>query len=70
MTENQIIDILWDLTNEKHSYSDAQNILAINYAINKIRSYNNLASRYNTLVIDHNNFKERVKHEIPIRDNY
>lgn len=72
MTDFEIISILQDLRRSKFSckYSDLQYEFAIEYAINKIRNYHDLLNHYMTLSKSYADFKERAKHEIPLRDNY
>lgn len=70
MTDNEIISILQDVTNKHHKYSDAQYIFAVNYAITKIRSCNDLSRMYKTLAMSYAYTVERAKHEIPLPDNY
>ena len=72
MTDFEIISILQDLRRSKFSckYSDLQYNMAIEYAINKIRNYHDLLNNYITLSKSYADFKERSKHETPLRDNY
>lgn len=70
MTDYEIISILQDVTNKRHKYSDAQYIFAVNYAITKIRSYNDLSRMYKVLAMSYADTVEQAKHEIPIPDNY
>lgn len=73
MTDNDIILILQDLRRNNFScetYSVSHYNMAIEYAINKIRSYSDLSYHYMKLSIDYAEFKERAKHEIPLPDNY
>lgn len=71
MTDYEIISILHDIRDCKHvnaQYSDIQYKMAIEYAINKIRSYHDLLHHYTTLAKEYADVK--AKHEIPLRDNY
>ena len=73
MTDNDIISILHDLRVCKHiyaKYSESQYEMAIQYAINKIRSYNDLSIHYMALVKEYTDFKEYAKHHSPVPDNY
>lgn len=72
MTDNQIINILQDLTNKQHKYSDAQYIFAVNYAITKIRSYNAITRMYKTLAMECAEYAKKKGYEIPyyVPDNY
>ena len=68
MTDNEIISTLQDLI--KHHKYNAQYIFVLNYAITKIRSYNDLSRMYKTLAMSYADKVERAKHEIPLPDNY
>lgn len=72
MTDNDAISILNELWRYEHTekYTDIQIRFACEYAINKIRSYHDLLNHYMTLSKSYADFKERSKHETPLRDNY
>ena len=75
MTDNEIISILHDLRSCKHiyaKYSELQYDMAIQYAINKIRSYHDLSRHYATLAKEFSDYKDRKPYEIPcyVPDNY
>lgn len=68
MTDNEIISTLQNLI--KHHKYNAQYIFVINYAITKIRSYNDLSRMYKALAMTYADTVERAKHETLLRDNY
>ena len=72
MIDNDVISILNELWRYEHTtkYTDSQIRFACEYAINKIRAYNDLSRMYKTLAISYADTVEGAKHEIPLPDNY
>ena len=72
MTDNDVISILNELWRYEHTtkYTDSQIRFACEYAINKIRAYNDLARMHKALSLEFADYVELKKHEIPLPDNY